>query len=67
MGVAVVVLFILVVIVAVAFGGLWHYASSEKLKEHRLREKAEADKTRIEIADKEASQKVGLVDRKSVV
>ena len=37
MGVAVVVLFILVVIVAVAFGGLWHYASSEKLKEHRLR------------------------------
>ena len=29
MGVAVVVLFILVVIVAIAFGGLWHYASNE--------------------------------------
>ena len=65
MGVAVVVLFILVVIAALAFGGLWHYARSEKLKEHRLREKAEADKTRIEIADKEASQKTALVVAKT--
>lgn len=65
MGVAVVVLLILVVIVAVAFGGLWHYANNEKLKEHRLREKAEADKTRIEIADQAASQKAALAVAKT--
>lgn len=57
---ALVVLFILLVIVVSAIGGVWYYIHNDKLKLERQLAQAEAATLRAELAAKQASQNSGL-------
>ena len=58
--IALVVLGLLFVAVVVGIGGIWYYVRSDRLKTEREKQNAEADKTRFDLAAKQAARNTEL-------
>src|ERR1035441_6159196 len=60
-GIALAALFILFLLVVSGFAALWYYVHSGRIEWGRRLAQAEAEKARIELVSKEASQKEALI------
>jgi hypothetical protein len=63
--VALIALFVLALLVVAGFGGMWYYLQNDKLKIQRQLDKAEADKTRAELATKKAAEEGKLTQARN--